>query len=829
VQAPDANIVNTKGGRVAPTPPPSFPGKAPEPAGAYAWNAARNSAYFDVDRAPGVIRYRHDGESRSISVFDMVGQRSVRDPEEQLLRRRLQSLPQYIRRYYAQRLSEIEEQQGKKKAAKWLKGSFGRFILPRVDAVNQQYQPEGIMPPALIEFRDSFYRIPWAGKRELKKLAYLLADRLTNELVSETNLQMEKYGDAEFSILSGYGRAGWLITHLNMTAPGWKRYCKEELTAEEALCAAARIESPSWWLRRLRKIHDHWREHLMIAAGYVHKKAAPYCSEPALNEWIAQKRANREFINSRELEDQNTGERISLAGKVDGSVANPAVSRAELMNRMRGFEDLAKADGLIGDFYTLTAPSKFHAMQKSGKRNDKYQAASPRETQRYLCKVWSKVRAAWARKGIRAFGFRVTEPHHDETPHWHLLLFFKPERIEQARAIFRKYALEVDGDEKGATEARFKVVPIDEEFGSATGYIAKYISKNIDGYALEGEKDDETGEELKDMAKRVCAWASRWRIRQFQQIGGAPVTVFRELGRLRDRELVLHPEIQPAQVAAGEYNWFAYTQAQGGPLVARDALRVRLNYEVTENGNDYGDDVSRIAGVYSPFAPLDIIYTRTTEYKIVPKLKTGTDEAFDVSGGIAAPRSSVNNCTQEVLQDDKAPVSREVINDSAGKNLEIDAPESEVTAINFENLSRKERRELSRRLISDVRQQQEVARERRTSPVVLTEGSLIAQKIDDFFKSVGIELSSGQLQLLLRGEELRIDGCIVSSTADGEIRRRKDNSEGALAAELWRHMQLNHNVNCVEICHDPVGNYSKMLKKADPMAWKRLCEKGIFD
>ncbi|MCX2960058.1 MAG: replication endonuclease, partial [Serratia symbiotica] len=69
--------------------------------------------------------------------------------------------------------------------------------------------------------------------------------------------------------------------------------------------------------------------------------------------------------------------------------------------------------------------------------------------------------------------------------------FMRPECVEQAREIFRTYALKEDGHEPGAQENRFQVVPIDKAHGSATGYIAKYISKNIDGFALDGEKDDE--------------------------------------------------------------------------------------------------------------------------------------------------------------------------------------------------------------------------------------------------------------------------------------------------------------------------------------------------
>ena len=251
----------------------------------------------------------------------------------------------------------------------------------------------------------------------------------------------------------------------------------------------------------------------------------------------------------------------------------------------------------------------------------------------------------------------VAEPHHDGTPQWHLLLFLRPEEVEYATAIFRKHAMREDGQEPGAQDHRFTVKPIDEQFGSATGYIAKYISKNIDGYGMDGELDLESGQPAGDMAKRVRAWASRWNIRQFQQIGGAPVTTWRELRRLGDRELVLHPELEAARAAADAPDWPGYTNAQGGPFVARDCLRVRLNYEFTENGNDYGDTVAKITGVYCPYTGSEsVIFTRTTDYKIVPKRKPSSVEILTLEGRAAAPRSSVNNCTERSGTDEKPPL-----------------------------------------------------------------------------------------------------------------------------------------------------------------------------
>lgn len=690
---------------------------------AWGWNAKRQAINPNKTDDSAIEYLTPKGERKALAYGDLVDAvyRAPMRPRESdareafdrkgranYLRRRVQTLPTFIRKRFAKHLENLDRNKPKD-VMRWLFGTFERHVLRRVDAVNAQYLPQSTLPAIFLPLRDDFHLLPWADKKRLKRLAYKLANLMKSEFMREFDFQYEQTTDLEFSSLYAYGAIASKATTLNIAIPGWQRYCDEELDADEALRAAGRLHSEKWWLGKIRRIHDCWREHLMIATGYVSKVASPYCSDPCFREWVAQKKANFEYLQAMELEDQDTGERSSLLDKVMGSVSNPKIARHELMVRMRGFEDLANEMGLVGMFYTLTAPSRYHSTHvNSGRRNDKYRDVSPRQTQKYLCKVWARVRAKWGREGIRTFGFRVAEPHHDSTPHWHLLLFLRPEEVDYATAIFRKHALKEDGNEKGASEHRFTVTPIDEQFGSATGYIAKYISKNIDGYGMDGEVDLESGQPVREMAKRVRAWASRWNIRQFQQIGGAPVTTWRELRRLGSRELVLHPELETARAAADAPDWPGYTNAQGGPFVARDCLRVRLNYEYTENGNDYGDTVAKITGVYCPYTGREsVIFTRTTDYKIVPKRKPSPVEILTLEGRAAAPRSSVNNCTERSGTDEKPPLKVVVPAGSTPSKPAmhdgIDHPDSQMTELppNIEDLrrySRQQRQEITSRL-----------------------------------------------------------------------------------------------------------------------------------
>ena len=89
------------------------------------------------------------------------------------------------------------------------------------------------------------------------------------------------------------------------------------------------------------------------------------------------------------------------------------------------------------------------------------------------------MRTAFKDNDLEVYGMRVVEPHHDGTPHWHMMLFCKPGQRKAINEIMRRYALKEDGHEKGAAKQRFESRHLNQ--GGAAGYIAKYIAKNIDG------------------------------------------------------------------------------------------------------------------------------------------------------------------------------------------------------------------------------------------------------------------------------------------------------------------------------------------------------------
>lgn len=343
-----------------------------------------------------------------------------------------------------------------------------------------------------------------------------------------------------------------------------------------------RFSDELWWRRMLRNITSRNVEKHAIGLGMVHRNAGIYISDESMQRKQQQKRRNKRAAEKSILVNE-LGQEYTLQELIDNSLANPSNRRAELMVRIRGTEEISKTLGHIAVLYTITCPSRMHArLSKSGEANPKYDGTDPKEAQQYLTKIWSQIRAKLARDELNYYGFRVVEPHHDGTPHWHLLLFMLKENYNQVTDIMRTYAMRENGNEQGAAEHRFTVVKVDPRKGSATGYIAKYISKNIDGFGID---DDRYCHDAKDSAKRITNWSSIWNIRQFQQLGGPPVTLYRELRRIQGNEL--KGLLLEAWEAANKGNWETFIKLMGGPTVNRKDCPLKISRQWSDEPNRY--------------------------------------------------------------------------------------------------------------------------------------------------------------------------------------------------------------------------------------------------
>lgn len=489
--------------------------------------------------------------------------------------------------------------------------------------------------------------------------------------------------------------------------------------------AVARMVCPKWWRRALRKMHAKAVEGAAIGLGFVNRDRDCYVSNESLTRRAQQNRRNAEALESTIARNEE-GQEFTLAELAAKGTSNKSIRRAELMTRIAGFERIAKDMGHAGMFFTVTAPSRMHKWRtiKAGgrvvgvKENPRYDGTKPREAQEHLAAVWARIRAALDRRGVSLYGFRICEPNHDGTPHWHFLCFHS-ERTDSGNrlmpriaAIVRRYALgrgEVEepnhfescyrrtpfrykkqaveyarglaeaarhkwavaerarqNAEPGAKLRRCDFKTIDWERGSAAGYIAKYVAKNIDGYKVE---KDLYGNDAMETSARVEAWASTWNVRQFQQVGGPPVGPWRELRRVKSVPVTAPDYLKQAHEAVNRHGeaetetfkaaaWDRYCKAQGGVFCGR-RYRIRISTAARDGLTSYGEPKApAIVGVevrefYTPkhmewMTPpgraLRVLVVESARHRWEIVTRKGGRSA--VQSARSAPWTRVNNCTE---------------------------------------------------------------------------------------------------------------------------------------------------------------------------------------
>lgn len=623
-------------GRIAPSPPPPFlKGTSDSFVGAYPWNNVNKEAI---------------GRDRPLTRAELRQVQGVLN--------RIDRLPFFLQTLFISRYNFIRRKKSPLGGLYFLKNTFERKLLPRLERVNELCGMNESASIGFLSERDQYARLPDMNDKELRKFAARIASQLWSKYEELSDAWAEAHGGKETLFTDEaqshlYGQVAGVARAFNITPMYWKKYRKGQMTIRMAFSAISRLIKDEWWVNQLKAQRMRWREALLIAAGEVNKDRSPYASKMAIRDVHARRLANLEFLKSCELENKVTGERIDLISKVMGSISNSEIRRMELMNTIAGIERYAASVGDVGMFITLTTPSKYHPTRQVGKAESKTvqlnhgwneTAFTPKDGQRYLCRIWSLMRTAFKDNDLEVYGMRVVEPHHDGTPHWHMMLFCKPGQRKAINEIMRRYALKEDGHEKGAAKQRFESRHLNQ--GGAAGYIAKYIAKNIDGYALDGQLDHDTGKPLKDTAAAVTAWASTWRIPQFKPIGLPTMGAYRELRKL-PRGVSIASEfdyrVEAARAAADEGDFERYIIAQGGANMPRDAQAVRVARKVTDEVNEYEEDIERVVGIYAPHLGADRVHlTRTAEWRIVPKVLAV--EPLTLKSGSAAPRSPVNNC-----------------------------------------------------------------------------------------------------------------------------------------------------------------------------------------
>ncbi len=493
----------------------------------------------------------------------------------------------------------------------------------------------------------------WTVNTELKRAR--LATELAGRAGLRLNLAVNQEKDVFYAIEQIYEFVG---------AGLWMPHFRKPKDEAEAYSLLARLLDESVWRRAIEKYTIAAFENARRAAGMVSPHISPYASISAC-EWLKVRQdRQREWLELMAIESEE-GHVVSMTDVHKSSQSNMENRRHELMTRIAGCQEYADSNAHASVFITMTAPSRFHRLTKRGEywiENQNWDGSTPKGAHAWLSKSWERFRAWAGRHELTYYGMRVVEPHQDGTPHWHGVFFMPLEQVPVFIQALQSYQFQRDSAELytstghpkfRAMKARFEAKMLDGSEGGAVAYLAKYISKNVDGYGLEGLSDlDNRKAQLQDTVKNVTAWSRNFCFRQFQFQKTPSVTVWRELRRIQDEQEFC--TFEKARRAADNGFFSAYFDYMGGHGLPQSMRPIKPMKETKEN--KYGEVVPVIVGVTG--SGLDVL-THELEWKLIKK-PSDLSEASNSKRELA-PWSSGNNCTRTGSQEVKATRQQQII------------------------------------------------------------------------------------------------------------------------------------------------------------------------
>ena len=228
--------------------------------------------------------------------------------------------------------------------------------------------------------------------------------------------------------------------------------------------------------------------------------------------------ANNEYLEKKEVLKGGKKFRLPTIEAQEQSRLNETISV------IKALEEFATEQGKVFAMLTLTAPPNFHPSPQVGRSS--WNQRSVRLAHEHIKGNWNLLKAKLNKQGFvfgvvpragsaNIFGIRVTEPHKDATPHWHVMLFLERCYLDVLEAAVRDIWCWHD--------KAFDVIRQDEartDSASAASYLTKYLMKTYD-QAIGGCEDVKlTADEAYDsLSYRVMAWRKALRLRAYQPIG----------------------------------------------------------------------------------------------------------------------------------------------------------------------------------------------------------------------------------------------------------------------------------------------------------------------
>lgn len=418
-----------------------------------------------------------------------------------------------------------------------------------------------------------------------------------------------------------------------------------EPPGRETSTQAMRLRDSSYWRTCIRKRLRRKRETDWLL---INPERIWYISPDGKRYRRFMDKKSRAWAKRTTIRNKTTGETVANLRTPEETAK---AQYAEIMSQARGFAALAKDEGLQPYLVTLTMPSRFHATttagQRSRRQNQKYENILPDEAHRQAQKNWRKLRAAMKRRKERLpyHWLMGVQPHKDQTPHYHLVLWYREDGIEEFRELAQRYFADTADGQNGLVYG-VDIKPIQQKAGMEDAHEAAvaYISRVV-GYAVRhtgampGEEGDEELTKASEEALAAREWSTTWGIRKIHTSESGK-TVWRYLRRRDIDATGTQAEGMQKAARASDYEQFIRE--------SRRHPNVRIWYDDAEN--NYGEMTPRAAGVDAGGVHLQPQETFELTFNAAPLTHAEDDKASDRTLTTKSPRVAAHAAPQELVE-----------------------------------------------------------------------------------------------------------------------------------------------------------------------------------